>query len=223
MPAKASSIDHSWHIVQRWQQYEGEARVNMLRIIAIGIFYLIHLWAYFSSQGSLPDWGILQLAKQGEISTDFHIMVSFLALAWIMLAAAIHLALRSRIFPQWMPRMSTLCDVMFLTSILCVSRGPQSPLVVGYFLILALAALRFDVRLVQIATAASVAGYLCLLGCAKWPETFLKNEKLNISVPRYEQLVVIAGLALTGIILGQVVRRVRSMAEDYAERSIQGS
>ena len=32
------------------------------------------------------------------------------------------------------------------------------------------------------------------------------------------QLITLLGLALTGVVLGQVVRRVKDMAADYAER-----
>ncbi|MCH8046417.1 MAG: hypothetical protein IID44_22135 [Planctomycetes bacterium] len=65
-------------------------------------------------------------------------------------------------------------------------------------------------------------GYITLLGYAKWPETFgaelLGNRDVDLRVPRYEQLIVLVALALTGIVLGQVVRRVRHLAEDFAGR-----
>ena len=208
--------DQSWHIIQRWQQYEGEARANLLRIGAIGTFYLIHLWNYLSSQGKLPHWGFYQLAKEGEIDKRFHVMVTLLVLAWITAAAAVHLSLRARNFPKWLSMASILCDVLFLTSILCISSGPRSPLVVCYFLVIALAALRFDIRLVQVTTLAVTVGYVCLLGCAKWPAAFGGDATIDHSVPRFHQLVVIVALALTGIVVGQVVRRVRKLACDYA-------
>lgn len=211
----AQSSDHSWYITQRWQQFEGEARANLLRIIAIGTFYLIHLWSYFSSQGKVPNWGLLQLAEEGAVGRQFHVMVTLLAVAWAMLAAAVHLALRARIFPSWISLVSTLCDVLFLTSVLMISAGPQSPMVVGYFLIIALAALRFDLRLIQATTLASVVGYVCVLGYAKWPESFGRDATIDLTVPRYHQLIFIAGLALTGIIVGQVVRAVRNLAEGH--------
>lgn len=219
MSALASPEDRPWYITQRWQQYEGEARANLLRIIAIGTFYLIHLWNYFSSQGKLPDWGFLQLAEAGALDKRFHVMVTLLALAWVALAAAVHLALRARVFPAWLPSASTVVDVVFLTAILCISSGPRSPLVVGYFLIIALAALRFSLPLVRLATIATIVGYIGVLGCAKWPATFGKDANVVDAVPRYQQLVMIAALALTGIVIGQVIRRVRRLAEDYAERA----
>ncbi len=213
MSADAETHAQSWQITQRWQQYAGEARANLLRIVAVGTFYLIHLWNYFSSQGKLPDWGLLQLAEAGTIDRRFHVMVTLLALAWIMLAAGVHLSLRDRVFPRWLPTVTTLCDVLFLTSVLCISSGPRSPLVAGYFLILAVAALRFSLPLVRVATVAAVAGYLAVLGCAKWPPSFGLSPDADYTVPRFHQLVTIAALTLTGIILGQVVRRVKTLMQ----------
>lgn len=210
-PASAIDADRSWFIAQRWQQYEGEARANLLRITVIGTFYLIHLWTFFSSQGKLPNWGVLQVVEAGTISERFHVMVTLLAITWVMLAAGVHMALRSRFFPTWLPAVSTLGDVLFLTSVLLISAGPRSPLVVGYFLIVALSGLRFDVRLVQLSSVASVVGYVCLLGYAKWPTTFGRDKAVDLTVPRYEQLIVVAGLALTGVIVGQIVRRARQL------------
>src|SRR5271168_219291 len=35
-----------WYIVSRWAEYEGEALANLLRIVAIGVFYAIELVNY---------------------------------------------------------------------------------------------------------------------------------------------------------------------------------
>src|SRR5262245_35286328 len=160
-----------WDAVQRWQEYVGEARANLLRSIAIGAFYVVHLWSYFSATGKLPDVGFLQLAGAGEVNRQFHIVVTMLAAAWAMLALGIMLALQQRIFPRWLPYFSTSCDVLMLTSIISVASGPRSPLVAGYFLILILAVLRMNLSLVRFATLAAAIGYICVLGCAKWPES----------------------------------------------------
>ena len=45
-PTEAMSSDRSWFIVERWQEFEGEGRTNLLRIIAIGAFYGIELVNY---------------------------------------------------------------------------------------------------------------------------------------------------------------------------------
>ena len=39
--------DPQWRIVERWQEYEGELRANLLRIAGIGLFYGIKLLNYY--------------------------------------------------------------------------------------------------------------------------------------------------------------------------------
>jgi hypothetical protein len=56
-------------------------------------------------------------------------------------------------------------------------------------------------------------GYAWLLGWAMWIE-----DVRNVRVPRYHELILLTALALSGIILGQVIRRVKSIAAEYARR-----
>ena len=196
----------AWFVARRWLQFEGELRTNLLRIIAICVFYLIHLANYGSSQGWFARLGLLQL--EGNVDQAFHTAVTLLAVAWTMLAAGVHLALRNRLFPDWLPYATVATDVLLLTCVLYLGDGAASALCVGYFLAIALAALRFHLPLIWLATAASAVGYVCLLGIAKWPDRFAGGRALP-QVPRYEQLTVLAALILTGVVLGQVVRRVR--------------
>jgi hypothetical protein len=219
--ASSSIVDRSWFITQRWQAYDAEARANLLRIVAVGAFYLIHLWSYFSSQGRLPHFAFLQLADAGEISKQFHVVVTLLAAAWAMLALGILLCLQQRIFPRWLPYFSTTCDVILLTSIICVAAGPRSVLVVGYFLILIVATLRLSLPLVWYAAAACAVSYLCVLGGAKWPAEFgldrINTTIGDLRVPRYQQFIMLLSIVLAGVMLGQIVRRFRRLAEEYAE------
>ena len=88
---------------------------------------------------------------------------------------------------------------------------------VGYFLILTLAALRFSLELVWFSTAGAVAGYLFLLGYARWgPAPGMPPQ--DQTVPRYHQLIFVLALVLAGVVLGQMVRRVRTRADSYARR-----
>jgi hypothetical protein len=199
----------------------------LLRIIAIGAFYLVHLWSYFSAQGRLPNWGVLQLAGTGEINKQFHLLVTLLAVAWAMLALGILLALQQRIFPRWLPYFSTGCDIAMLTGIICIGSAARSPLVAGYFLILVLSALRLSLPLVWFSTAGCVVAYLCVLGFAKWPDRFgisklLDETTAELRVPRYHQAIVLLAIVLAGIMLGQIVRRVRHLAGKLADATGQG-
>jgi hypothetical protein len=209
-PAR-DTLDRQWYIAQRWQEFEGEGRANLLRIIAIGGFYLVHLANYYQTDaGSMPE------AEQGAFR-HFHVMVTTLAVAWTMVGLGVLLCLKQQIFPRWLKYISTGADVLLITSVLCISKGPQSPLVVGFFLIVALSALRFSLPLVWFATAGSLAGYVVLLGCAKWPERFGKGD-VDIRVPRYEQAMTLLAIALAGVMIGQVIRRARALAEDFSRR-----
>ena len=218
MPTTHRTGDRAWFIAQRWQEYDGEARANLLRITAIGSFYLLHCWNYYASQGRLPDWGFLELTEPGAVTPRFHLLATLLALGWALAATAVHLCLRNRVFPRWLSAASTAVDLVMLTSVLAISSGPRSPLVVGYFLVLALAALRFRLPLVRLATVGAAIGYVCVLGVARWPATFGREAGLDIRVPRYVQLATLLAIVLCGVILGQVVRLARRVAEEYAVR-----
>lgn len=210
--------DQAWYITQRWQQYRAELRANLLRTVAVGALYSVHLWSYFSSQGRLVEWTFLQIAPVGTVPRQFHIAVTLVALAWAMLCLCIWLSLKQKFFPHWFPFFSTGWDLVLLTSLLCLSPGPRSPLVSAYFLIIVLAALRLSLPLVRFATIGSMIGYLVVLGAAKWPVTLNKIADVQ-SVPRYHQLIVLFALFLTGVMLGQLIRRLPEIAREYAVRS----
>jgi hypothetical protein len=201
------AADRQWYIVGRWQEYEGEARANLLRIIGIAAFYTIELANYHGLR-----LGFLEMERVEHVTKPFHQAVTALAVAWTMVGLGILLCLRRQIFPASLKFLSTGCDVVLLTAILTVADGPKSPLIVGYFLVITLAALRLNLPLVWFATLGSMAGYLFLLGHAKW------FSERDLRVPRYHQLMFLLALGLTGVILGQLIRRVRLMAEDYASR-----
>src|SRR6476660_9583750 len=95
----STEADRSWFIAQRWQAYEAESRANLLRICAIGLFYAVHLWSYFGSQGKLPNFGVLQLADSGAIGKQFHVVVTLLAVTWALFALVILIALQQNFFP----------------------------------------------------------------------------------------------------------------------------
>lgn len=202
MASAATSInDRQWYIVGRWQEYEGEARTNLLRIIAIGAFYAVQLVHFY--------W--ISQADPSEL--PFQQRATAIAVAWTMVALAILLCLRLKMFPAALKYVTATCDVLLLTALASLGDGPTSPLVLGYFLIIAAAALRFSLGLVWFSTLASMFGYLSLVGLKD--KTWFDN---NHAVPPVTQLLTLLCLALTGIVIGQVVRRVRALATDYAER-----
>jgi hypothetical protein len=194
--------------VGRVQEFEGERRANFLRIVGIAGFYAIELMNRYGL-----DLGFIEVQPLSDVDAAFHKAVTSLAVLWIALALAVELCLRNRIFPPALVFLSTAGDLFLLTAILCVADGPRSPLVVGYFLVLAASGLRLNLMLVRCATIGTLVAYLILSGFARW---FTDRD---LRVPRYEQLMVLLALGLTGLIIGQVIRNARRMAERYAERS----
>jgi hypothetical protein len=198
------ALDRDWFIVSRWQEYGAERRANLLRVLAIAVFYLVHLANYHRWFG---------LPEMPGSDRRFHQLMTALAAAWIATALAIRVALDREFFPSAMKYVTTLADVVLLTLVIGTADGPRSPLVVGYFLILMVVALRFSLRLVWCGTAAVVAGYLALLADARW---FAVADK---SVPAHTAMIVLVALVFGGVTLGAVVRRVRRMAFEFAARS----
>src|SRR5206468_1751901 len=141
MATGATSINQrQWFVVGRWQEYEAEARANLLRIIAVGAFYVVELLRFYAFEKGSAE----QLA--------FHRQATMIAVAWTMVALAILMCLRLRIFPAALKYASTACDILLLTALAALNAGPFSPLVLVYALILSLAALRFSLGLVWFAT-----------------------------------------------------------------------
>ena len=199
------SAARHWHIVGRWQEYAGEGRANLLRLIAVTAFYAVELAHYHGLQ-------LVFFEIPGGGSTRyFHIAVTMLVVVWAMLCLGIYVARTQGFFPAGLKFFSTGCDLVLLTCVLALGEGTKSPLVLGFFLIQMLACLRFHLGLIWFSSVGSALGYLFLMGYARW---FQEAQR----VPRYQQLLTLIALAISGVILGQVIRRVRRLAESYAER-----
>jgi hypothetical protein len=208
--AQQSSAEQDWYIVGRWQEFEGEGRANLLRLVGIAAFYAVELINYHGLHLSF-------LQMPPVVDRSFHLAVTFLTVAWAMLCLSVLLCRQQRIFPSWLKYISTGCDLLLLTAILTLADGPRSPLVIVYFLIIALAALRFSLPLIWFATAGAVGGYLFLLGFARWGH-IPGWVRPDTTVPRYHQIIFLLSLVLTGVVIGQAIRRVRSLADHYARR-----
>jgi hypothetical protein len=198
--------DRPWYIVGRWQEYQGEERANLLRLAAVAAFYAIELINYYG-----VDLGLIHLPKVSDAA--FHRTVTAIAAAWALLGVGALLWLRVHLMPEALKYVATGLDAVLLTLLLMVADGPRSPLVVGFFLIPAMAGLRFRLRLVWFATIAAMLAYAWLLGWAWW----IRGVR-DVRVPRYHELIVLTALAMSGIIQGQVIRRVKALAAEYARR-----
>lgn len=204
----SSTADRQWFIVGRFEEFEGEGRANLLRLVGIAAFYSVELINYH---------GLIDEPRAGQ---TFHFAVSLLTLAWAALGLVILLCRRNGIFPTWLKYASTGADLVLLTSVLVLGEGPRASLAVVYLLIIATAGLRFSLPLVWFATGGALVGYLFLLGFARWgkmPEGW-PTTTAEMQVLPYAQITFLLALGLCGVVVGQIVRRVRAMAELYTNR-----
>lgn len=209
--ARSARDERQWFIVGRFEEFEGEGRANLLRMVGIAVFYAVELVNYHGL-----NLGFLPMPK--VVERPFHLAVTLLVLAWATLCLSVLLCRRNGFFPSWLKYLSTGCDLLLLTSVLTLADGPRSPLTVVYLLIIATAGLRFSLPLVWFATAGAVACYLFLLGLARWGKLPEGWPTSNMELPRHAQVIFLLALVLCGVILGQVIRRVRSVAELYTQR-----
>lgn len=199
-PADAALLERSWYVVGRCQEYEGEARSNLLRVVAVGGFYAVQLLSF----------GLLANSPT-PADISFQRSITWICAGWLFVALAILIAQQRRFFPPMLKYISVSADLLLLTAACSLGSGPTSPLVFVYFLIVSMAALRFSLTLVRATTLGAMACYIFLLGQAdaNWFDS-------SHTTPVVNQLVILLSLGLCGIILGQMIRRVRWMANRFA-------
>ncbi len=204
--------DQAWYVATRWQQLDGEYRANYLRILSVVGFYLVHLVQHYRPWRWLDD-GL-------PASGGFHLAMTVIAAVWLLMAFAIDLSLRQHLFPKGMMYLTTGMDLILLTAAVCLGNGQASPLILGYLLIIVMSGMRVSLPLVRCATCSALFAYLFLMTVGKWPE--LMGGRQIETIPRYAQLMTLLAIGITGIVVGQLIRRFRMMADYYAARRFGG-
>jgi hypothetical protein len=193
----------AWDDASRVEAWAGEIRVNVVRVLAIVLFYGRHLIEVMLSPPDAPIRGA------------FHVRVTVLVITWATMAAIVHLLLMRRQYPPAMKFFTSLLDVLMVTVMCAIAGGPQTPLVLLFFAVIAAAPLRLSLPLIYTTTAAAIVGYLVLLAYYAWYvvgfKTYYATPQLRI--PRGHEAVVILCLLVAGLLAGQVVRQVRRMIQ----------
>jgi serine/threonine-protein kinase len=104
-----------------------------------------------------------------------------------------------------------ITDVVAFTLLVQVNDGLSTALVAGYFLLVAASGLWFREHVVWITTGLSVLGYGALVLRAGF--------EVNFDSP-YRHFVFAAALAVSGLITGYQVRRVRALSQYYEGRPL---
>lgn len=199
-PEAAAAEEPAWEAAQRVEEWAGEARVNLIRLVAIAAFYAHHLVQYY----------LLKL----PLTPRHHLAATGIAVAWSVASMALHLALVRQVRLPWIKYLALLYDALMITGLLALTEGGKSPLVVLLFLLVATSALRMQVRMAWATTVLAVAAYLFVLGHDRWGRNLPADQR----VPRRNQVIFVLGLGAAGVLAGQALRQARRFARDYADR-----
>lgn len=201
-------VDATQASAQRWREIEqvegwaGELRVNMIRVLAIAVFYARHLMEFLLSPQDSPQRG------------SYHARVTWLCLTWTGMALVLHLRLVRRHVTSVLKYVVVTWDAAAITVLCMLAGGPKSPLLLLYFPLVATAPLRASLRLVCFTTACAILGYLCVLGCyVKYVigiQRYYSTPELRI--PRSHEAIVVMALLLSGFLAGQFVRQAKRIA-----------
>lgn len=188
-----------WADAQRLEGWAGEIRVNLIRLIALVVFYGHHLInVYLVRDDPTPEG-------------TYHATVTLLVLAWAAEVVILHFLLARRYCPPALKFVATAWDILLITLLLMLGRDPWTMLMLLYFLVIVAAALRLSLPLIYAATLGSMAAYLFFLGYVRFWLDLADDRRL----PRAQQIIVLLALGATGILAGQVVRQTRRILNGY--------
>ncbi len=189
----ASEIPRRWADLQRVEAWAGEARVNLVRAVALAAFYG-HLLFRVRFLGDSASGG------------TYLEVVSLVVAAWAALVVGLRRMLAERFVPPWLPLAVVAVDLGLVTLLLFAGTGPRSSLVVLYLLVVASSGLRLRLDVVRFATGLAFALYLVVVA---WGVGIRPEHR----IAHADQVVFMLAVLLTGAVAGQAVRQARRLVE----------
>ena len=186
-----------WTAATGAELWAGEVRVNLFRLISIAGFYVHHLVDYY--------WAHVEFPRH------YHLVVTGIAAAWALGAAALHMGLARRWNPPYLKYGALWWDSFMTTTLLVFSGGPRSPFIALLFLVIATAPLRLQLKVVWVATILAIVSYGFVCGHSRWMPP-------DWRVSTREHVIVVLALVGAGVLAGQSVRQARRLALDYGDR-----
>jgi hypothetical protein len=196
-----------WEDIRRLEAWAGEVRVNLIRAVALVVFFAYHLLQVH----------FLDPAMRGS---RFDVVVTMVVLTWALGVAVLHTCLSRRWMPPALKYAVTAWDLTMITALLLADKtgGPHSPLVVLYFLVIAAAPLRLSLRLVCAATLGAMVAAMLMMGCYVWGVVGSADYYAPDSrylMPRTHEVIFLLALAVAGLLAGQAVRQARRLSAGY--------
>ena len=108
------NFEVDWLVFQRLQDVSSAHRINLIRVIAVVMFFALVAWNYYSEDSPTTAqtahlWSVARLCG-----------------AWMLLATALFTLLVLKVFPPIINYLTTICDVLLLTAVATLGRGVKS-------------------------------------------------------------------------------------------------
>ncbi len=181
------------------EEKAGEQKVNLIRLIAITVFFANELFNYYIT---------------GVVQSQLHFRALWVIACWeIFAVAAWYWINRRDSYTRWMKYASTCIDAIFLTLAIIVLEGNNGPLISLYYILIVNSALRYSQRAILAASGFSTIGYAMV-----W---HLSSGNPNIiPIPFYVAVIYISAMIVTGLVVGYVVKSMLKLVVEFAENLV---
>ena len=181
-------------------QLQGEQRINLIRMIALGALYAQHCYN-------------LYITQDPTLTPQFLRIVNLALVGWLLAIAGIQYCLSRRWLPPYLKYGAALWDLTMCTLIITAGDGPHSSLLILLPVVVAASAVRLSRGLVLFSTLGAIVSYLLILGHYVFyrigSSTYYSTPTLRI--PRTQELITLIVLLIAGLLAGQSVRQARHL------------
>jgi hypothetical protein len=181
--------------LKRRETWAGDQKANRIRLAAVALFTI----------NELVNYHVLHV-----VDLRFHVGSLLIVGLWVAATALFTVMLREHIWPRAISYVIVSTDVLLLSWLLLLADGPKSPLVVLYFLVIALSGVRVNPGVCLYTAAASAFGYGAVL-------EFVKRQKPELLVPPHHAVIVALSLLLMGFVMAHLVGRALTLINTAME------
>lgn len=173
-----------------------EARINILRAVAISALYLQHLVSFF-------------LIRDESLSVAFHNSVNLIVVVWVCVVAMVFFMLQQNRWPIRLSYFVVFCDAFLISWLIIAAGGPTKIQTILFLLLIFVNALRLLRSIVWFGVVASVVGYLTCLCEYVFVEVgyekYYSADGVSLRISRHDEMFMLIALLVAGVIADQIV------------------
>lgn len=196
---------HAIENLLAWESWAGAVRLNLIRMVAIALFYAQHL---------ISVYGI----RDTQFQVSFEVRIAILVISCGVVVAALYYVLRLGLLHSAIKYLVTAWDCLMIVAFIAVMGSPRGAFLMLFLLPIAASVLRLSLPLVYFATISAALAYLALVAYHTWfvvgNEVYYSDS--SVRIPRREQVVVVLVFLSAGLLAGQAVRQVKRIVQSLS-------